>query len=176
MFDDIVEEFPAFRILHDHVNRVARLYNLIQLNDVAMFDLLEDFNFASDPSRVRHLRNLAHLKNLNGDLLICPDVDSEFNFTESTLAQVSHHLVLPNLLQLPLRRLLSPLLIQVIVLGAPLPIVLGRCLWLLVGNKNLGPMALTRTVRLCFTNRRSLVPAANARIASHFTNKVGQVS
>ena len=86
---DVVEKFASLGILHDHIDRLLIFNDIVQLNDVLVLDFLEYFDFAANPSVVRHLGYFLTTEYLDSDLLSCLNVDSKFYFSKGALAQVA---------------------------------------------------------------------------------------
>ena len=69
ILDNKVEELPATSVLHDQVELLRRLDNLIQLNDVWVSDQLEYVNFSGYSLYIANILNLLFLKDLNSHFL-----------------------------------------------------------------------------------------------------------
>ena len=85
-FDDVVEEFTAFSILHDEVDVGFGFDDLVELDDVGMAEYFEDADFAGDTFDVWLFDNFLFLEGFDGHLFLGEDVSAQFDFAESTFA------------------------------------------------------------------------------------------
>ncbi len=85
-FDDVIEKFTAFSILHDEVDVGFCFDNFVELDDVGMAEDFEDANFASDAFDIGLFDNFLFLKGFDGDFFLSEDVGAKFDFTESAFA------------------------------------------------------------------------------------------
>lgn len=65
---DVIEQLAAIAVLHDHVELFFRLNNFVQLDDIGVADLLENFNFPRDTLDVFLIVNLVFLEDFDSDL------------------------------------------------------------------------------------------------------------
>ena len=84
----VVKQLTAAAIFHYHVKLLFGFNNLIELNDVWMSDLLENFDFPGDPFNVLLIIDLVLLKNLDGYFFNGKSVLNQFDLSESTLAEM----------------------------------------------------------------------------------------
>ena len=68
ILDNVVEELAPVGILHDQVQLLRRLNNLVKLNDVRVSDLLKDVYLTGDSLNIGLPCDLALFKNFDGDL------------------------------------------------------------------------------------------------------------
>ena len=66
--DDIIEQLTAIAVLHDHVQFLFGLNNLVQLNHVRVSHLLQNLDFSSDAFNVFLVVDLVLLQNFDGNL------------------------------------------------------------------------------------------------------------
>lgn len=66
---DVIEELAAARILHDQVELLGSLDDLIELDDVRVPYELEDVNFPRYPLNIAHILNLLLFEDFDRDLL-----------------------------------------------------------------------------------------------------------
>lgn len=74
MPDDVVEQLATTAILHDHVKLFFSFNYLIELDDVWVSDLLEDFDFPCDSLDVFLVVDFVFLEDFDGDLFACQRV------------------------------------------------------------------------------------------------------
>lgn len=63
-----VEELTAIGVLHDHIELLVGLDNLVKLNHVRVTNLLKNLNLTSDAFYILLVVNLFFLKNLHCNL------------------------------------------------------------------------------------------------------------
>ena len=68
MSDDVIEQLAAAAILHDHVKLFFSFNYLIELNDIWVSYLLEDFDFPSDSLDIFLIVNLVFFEDFDGNL------------------------------------------------------------------------------------------------------------
>ena len=71
MSDDVVEQLATAAILHDHVKLFFGFNYLIELNNIRVSDLLQDFDFPCDSLNVFLVVDLVFLKDFDGNLFAC---------------------------------------------------------------------------------------------------------
>ena len=76
--DDVVEQLAAIAVLHYHVELLFGFNYFVQLNDIRVSDLLEDFDLPSDSLHVF----------LIVDFVLLEDFDCYFFASQSVLAQL----------------------------------------------------------------------------------------
>lgn len=86
VLDDVVEELSTAGVLHDQVELLGRLDDLVQLDDVRVPDLLENVDLPGDSLDIRRICNTVLLQNLDANLLTRQRMSPKFDFTKSTLA------------------------------------------------------------------------------------------
>ena len=69
MSDNVVEQLSSIAVLHNHIELFLRLDNLIELDDIGMPHLLQNFNLSSDSFDIFLVMNLIFLKNFNCNFL-----------------------------------------------------------------------------------------------------------
>ena len=84
-FNDVIEEFAAFRVLHDEVDVGFGFDDFVELDEVGVAEDFEDADFASDAFDIRLFDNFLFLKGLDGDFFFSEDVGAEFDFAEGAL-------------------------------------------------------------------------------------------
>ena len=84
-FDDVVEKFATWSVLHDEKQLPAGFNDLVELDDVRVSDNLENLNFSHDSRNICLLLDFVLLKNLYGHLFMSDLVNSQSHFTKSTL-------------------------------------------------------------------------------------------
>ena len=65
---DVVEELSAVAVFHDHVEFLLGLNDFVQLDDVRVADLLENFDLASDALHIFLVVDLVLLEDFDGNL------------------------------------------------------------------------------------------------------------
>ena len=88
MPDDVVKQLAAAAIFHDNVELFFGFNNLVELNDVWMSDLLQNFDFSRDSFDVLLIVDLVFLQNFNGDFLTGERVLAQLDLSKSSLAQM----------------------------------------------------------------------------------------
>lgn len=68
MPDNIVEELTSIAVLHDHVELLFGLDDFIELNDVWMPDLFQDFDFSRNPLHILLIVNFIFFEDFDGNL------------------------------------------------------------------------------------------------------------
>ena len=66
MSDDVVEQLAAAAILHDHVELFFSFNYLVELYDIWVSDLLEDFDFSGDSLDVFLIVDFVFLEDFDG--------------------------------------------------------------------------------------------------------------
>lgn len=85
---DVVEELAAVAVLHNHVEFLFGLDDFVQLNDIGVADLLENFDLASDALNVFLVVDLVLLENFDGDLFASEGVLTELDLAESSFSEM----------------------------------------------------------------------------------------
>ena len=86
LLDDVVEKLAAVRVLHDEVQLLGRLDDLVELDDVRVADHLQDLDLAGHALHVRHLADAVLLEDLHGHLLARQLVRAQLDLSERALA------------------------------------------------------------------------------------------
>lgn len=89
MFDNVVEQFPSRRILHDEVELLLGLDDLVELYNLRMLDNLEDMYLSRDPFDIGYIYYFTLFKDLNCHFSFCQDVHANLDFAECTLTNCS---------------------------------------------------------------------------------------
>jgi len=84
---DKVEELAAVGILHDHEELFIRFYDLIELDNVGMAHLLEDFNLARNSLNILLIVYFVLFKDLDSHLFSSEHVGALFDLAESALSK-----------------------------------------------------------------------------------------
>ena len=69
MSDNVVEQLSSIAVLHNHIELFLRLDNLIELDDIGMPHLLQNFNLSSDSFDIFLVMNLIFFQNFNCNFL-----------------------------------------------------------------------------------------------------------
>ena len=85
-------------MFHDEVQIIVGFNDLVELNDVGVSDLLQDFNFSSDHVDVLLIGDLALLEYFNGNSFFSDSVGAHHHFTKCSFAQLLLHHEVRNLL------------------------------------------------------------------------------
>ena len=96
---DVVKQLSAFSVFHYHVDRRFGLYNVVQLDNVAVLNVLKNLDLSLDSTRVFQLSNLLSIHNLNGNFLLRVLVNAKPDFAESALTEVALHEIIADLFQ-----------------------------------------------------------------------------
>lgn len=94
--NDEFEEFAFGDVLHDEEELFGCLYDFVELNEVGVPNLFEYVYFASNSSHIGHVCYPALLQDLDCHFFSCQGVNTQFNFAESTLSEVTCHDVVTN--------------------------------------------------------------------------------
>lgn len=86
LLDDVFEELSALRVLHDQVDAVLGLNDLVELRDVGMPEYLQDADLPGDSFDVCLVDYLILLQHLDGHPFASGNVDGEVDLSESALA------------------------------------------------------------------------------------------
>ena len=84
--NDVVKELSSACVLHDQIELLRSLDDLVELDDVRMADELEDVDLSGNPLYIAHILDFLLLKNFNSNFLAREVVASELHFAESALA------------------------------------------------------------------------------------------
>lgn len=86
LLDDVVEQLAALSVLHDKVERLRSLDDLIQLDYVRMFDEFKNLDLASHSLDIALVDDAVLLEYLDGHLLTRKLMNTQFDFTKGTFA------------------------------------------------------------------------------------------
>lgn len=86
IFDDMIEEFSIFHVLHDQKKLFWCLNDLIKLHKIGVSDEFEDMDLASDSFDVRHFIDFLFLQKLDCYFLVGMFMNTETNFAECAFA------------------------------------------------------------------------------------------
>lgn len=87
--DDVLEQLTTPCILHDQVELLLSLYDLVKLYNRRVSDYLENVYLSRDPLNIMHINDLIFLEHLNCHLLLCQLMSSNHHFTKCTFAEIS---------------------------------------------------------------------------------------
>jgi len=93
---DVVEELTARGVLHDEVELLRSLYDLVQLDDVRMADQLQDVDLSRHSLNVRDICDSFLLKDFNGYLFAGERMSTKFDLAEGALADGLLEQVVPD--------------------------------------------------------------------------------
>ena len=99
-----VKQLAARRILHNQVQLLGCLDNLIQLNDVGVADHLEDMNLSCHALHVVHVRYLVLFEYFHRHFFAGEIVHSHFHFSERALADSLRKQVVAHVARTQIRR------------------------------------------------------------------------
>jgi len=85
---DIIKEFSTVCILHDHIELLLSLNNLIQLNYIWMSDLLQYLYLSCDSLYIFLIVDLVFLKDLNSHFLSCKCMLAQLDLPKGTFAKM----------------------------------------------------------------------------------------
>jgi len=94
---DVVEEFAAGGELHDKVQFLRCLDDLVKLNDVGVLDDLKDVDFARNTLNISNVNNFTLFEYFDGHLLIGYDVAAKFDLSKCAFTNRLAQDVLPYL-------------------------------------------------------------------------------
>ena len=86
--DNIVEQFSPICVLHYHVEFFFGFDYFVQLNDIWMSDLLEDFDFSCNPLNVFLVVDFVLFQDLDGHFFACQGVLAQFHKAECAFAEM----------------------------------------------------------------------------------------
>ena len=92
-FDDEVEKFALFDILHNEEEVPCSLYDFVELDDAGMADELEYVNFPGHSLYVCHIDNLLLYQYFNGDPLSSQDVRSHLHLSKRSFTDGRSQLI-----------------------------------------------------------------------------------
>jgi hypothetical protein len=73
-FDNVVEQFSAFHILHDEEKLFGGFDDLVQLDNVGMPDELKDMDFSGNTFHISNIDYFFFFQDLYGYFLACGDM------------------------------------------------------------------------------------------------------
>ena len=104
--DNVIEELSTTCMLHDEVQLVLGLDDLIKLDDIPVANLLENLDFTSDPINVCLVLDLALFEYFDCNLFASDCLYPKLDFSECSLAQRLRDHEMRDLLQVSFHRFL----------------------------------------------------------------------
>lgn len=84
-------------VLHNEVQTLLSLYDVVELNDVRVSHYLEDVYLPCNALHVAYIGDFLFLQYFDGDFLLGVDVNTLLHLAKSTLSKGFDNLIVPNL-------------------------------------------------------------------------------
>ncbi len=88
MVDNVLKQLSPGSVLHDEVELLGCLDDLVKLNDVGVPNQLQDVDFSGNSLDVRDLGNHVLLQDFHCHFFACENVDAELDLSKGALADV----------------------------------------------------------------------------------------